>query len=216
MLLSRLRFVREAASERSDRDSGLGKQIVMRKIVFSAGGALCAALCAPASAATVAVDTTACAGFAVSNSCRFTGNINASDSGNSSYLLAQAAYNALFNPDLALVPILSTGKGVGANGAFNPGTDTSATWSVPGYNVDYLAVKASTFFVLYKVSGSSGTWTTAGIVNGGGNIPGLSHLVFFGTRTPVVPEPSAWALMILGFGAVGAAMRRRRTSVRFA
>ena len=30
---------------------------------------------------------------------------------------------------------------------------------------------------------------------------------------PGVPEPAAWALMILGFGATGAAMRRRRTMV---
>jgi hypothetical protein len=28
-----------------------------------------------------------------------------------------------------------------------------------------------------------------------------------------VPEPSAWALMICGFGAVGAALRRRRLSI---
>lgn len=36
---------------------------------------------------------------------------------------------------------------------------------------------------------------------------------------PAVPEPASWALMILGFGAVGAAMRYRRTTkttVRFA
>lgn len=31
-----------------------------------------------------------------------------------------------------------------------------------------------------------------------------------------VPEASTWALMILGFGVAGAAMRRRRTSVAFA
>lgn len=31
-----------------------------------------------------------------------------------------------------------------------------------------------------------------------------------------VPEPAAWALMIVGFGATGAAMRRRRTRVAFA
>jgi len=30
-----------------------------------------------------------------------------------------------------------------------------------------------------------------------------------------VPEPSTWALMILGFGIVGSALRRRRTKVRF-
>lgn len=31
-----------------------------------------------------------------------------------------------------------------------------------------------------------------------------------------VPEPSTWALLILGFGATGAAMRRRKASVRLA
>lgn len=31
-----------------------------------------------------------------------------------------------------------------------------------------------------------------------------------------VPEPATWALMILGFGAVGYAMRRRKAVVRFA
>ena len=55
-------------------------------------------------------------------------------------------------------------------------------------------------------------------------------LTFFGRNDPScnfldnvsvtagVPEPATWALMILGFGAVGGAMRRRKvqTSVRFA
>jgi hypothetical protein len=37
--------------------------------------------------------------------------------------------------------------------------------------------------------------------------------------TPVpgpVPEPATWAMMVIGFGAVGAAMRRRSVRVRFA
>lgn len=32
----------------------------------------------------------------------------------------------------------------------------------------------------------------------------------------LVPEPSAWALMILGFGAIGAGMRRKRIALSFA
>lgn len=32
----------------------------------------------------------------------------------------------------------------------------------------------------------------------------------------VVPEPGTWALLILGFGVIGAAMRRARAAVRFA
>ena len=34
--------------------------------------------------------------------------------------------------------------------------------------------------------------------------------------SPSVPEPASWALMIGGFGVVGAAMRRRRTAAAFA
>lgn len=37
-----------------------------------------------------------------------------------------------------------------------------------------------------------------------------------GTVAPGVPEPATWGLMILGFGAVGAGMRRRSAKVRYA
>jgi hypothetical protein len=33
------------------------------------------------------------------------------------------------------------------------------------------------------------------------------------TSGPGVPEPAAWTLMILGFGAVGAGLRRRREAL---
>lgn len=40
--------------------------------------------------------------------------------------------------------------------------------------------------------------------------PGFSLAINSGSAAPGVPEPSAWALMIAGFGAAGAALRRRR------
>jgi hypothetical protein len=46
------------------------------------------------------------------------------------------------------------------------------------------------------------TTAVGGIFGGGGGGPG--------PPPPAVPEPSAWALMILGFGIVGTAWRRRR------
>jgi uncharacterized protein YhdP len=53
--------------------------------------------------------------------------------------------------------------------------------------------------------GVSGTWGTKG-----GSYSGTLNYA-------AVPEPAAWAMMIAGFGFVGASMRRRRTmTVRYA
>lgn len=42
----------------------------------------------------------------------------------------------------------------------------------------------------------------------------IKQMTFNGTTpTGAVPEPSTWAMMLLGFGAVGVGMRRRRRSV---
>lgn len=61
----------------------------------------------------------------------------------------------------------------------------------------------------------------------GASLGNIDRLVFDGTggnggfaldnltlnaAVAAVPEPSAWALLILGFGAIGAGMRRRKTS----
>ncbi|WP_070156339.1 PEPxxWA-CTERM sorting domain-containing protein [Sphingobium phenoxybenzoativorans] len=52
-------------------------------------------------------------------------------------------------------------------------------------------------------------------VNGNNSAGGLGFL----TVTSAVPEPATWAMMVLGFGAMGMAMRRRRrvkTTVSYA
>ena len=55
-----------------------------------------------------------------------------------------------------------------------------------------------------------GTFDLSGSVNG----PAVDRLVISGLA--IAPEPASWAMMITGFGAIGAAMRRRRTAVSFA
>lgn len=70
--------------------------------------------------------------------------------------------------------------------------------------------------------GSINTWSTLSLAGsfdeiritgtGTGFHPfGIDNIVFNGTA---VPEPGTWAMMLLGFGAVGFAMRRRERHVR--
>jgi hypothetical protein len=91
----------------------------------------------------------------------------------------------------------------------------SGTWELFGAAIaNFISVKASTEFNLIKLTtpASSGTWSTSGLCAGQRcNQPGLSHLQFFADDGGVVPEPATWAMMITGFGLVGAAMRRRKS-----
>jgi hypothetical protein len=48
---------------------------------------------------------------------------------------------------------------------------------------------------------------------GGGGVTGAAY-TGNGTLTPAVPEPATWALMLLGFGAIGMTVRRRRSSAQ--
>lgn len=183
-------------------------------VVFS----VAVAFTSPASAATTVVDG-ACVSVTNINGCLMDGNINSNVSGGNSYLNAQNAYNLYndthpsANPDIALTVLASTDDtNFSSFGSFTGAGSTFGTWNLPGYLVDFVAVKASPRFVLYQLNtpASSGSWNTS-------NIPfttnphDISHLVFFGSEAvAAVPEPATWAFMIFGFGAVGGAMRRQR------
>jgi hypothetical protein len=187
---------------------------IMRKTIFTtlAGAvALCAAL--PAQASTV-VDGK-CISVSDDAGCLFDGNINGDATGDHSALSAQNAYNLYNNthasaqPDITLNYITQSDAGDFADfGSITGDGTTSGTWSLPGYNVDFIAVKAGDQFVLYDVENNE--WSTAGLLNKNGGLKEVSHIAFFGS---VVPEPATWAMMIGGFGLVGGAMRRRKTQV---
>jgi len=99
-----------------------------------------------------------------------------------------------------------------------PGGQLSGSWTVlSGTSISYLTVKAGPQFAVYQLSppSSSGNWTTAGLVVGKGNQPGLSHLSFW-TADPVepllvpLPEPSTYALVGSGLILLAWRLRRRR------
>lgn len=52
----------------------------------------------------------------------------------------------------------------------------------------------------------AGTTSTVTINDG----KGVSNAQILGTGTPAVPEPATWAMMLVGFAGIGAAMRRSR------
>lgn len=144
--------------------------------------------------------------------CKFTGNINTSTGGNSSYLLAQAAYNAAFNPDITLSPLADLDVNGGTMNGITITQTATGVYSLSvaaGIDLAYFAVKSGNNFFLYEYIGQT-SFTTAGLQMGASkNLPGLSHAVFFGTAGGV-PEPATWGMMLLGLGLVGGSMRRRR------
>lgn len=91
---------------------------------------------------------------------------------------------------------------------------STTNWStVNGTLINYVTVKAANEFKVYRLSGlgaSSGTATSLDLLTPNGrNQPGISHVSFWTAAAAAVPEPRTWGLLILGFGAIGGAMRRR-------
>ena len=73
----------------------------------------------------------------------------------------------------------------------------------------YFSVKQGDEYALFYDAAA----ITSGSVDLGDLFPnnvGWSHITWFDTAGQEVPEPATWAMMLLGFGAVGYTMRRRR------
>ena len=67
------------------------------------------------------------------------------------------------------------------------------------------------------ISGTAGErFISAGFVGNPvtSGIGDLRQLRLGGVGTPAVPEPASWAMMLVGFGLLGASMRRRKQTVR--
>jgi hypothetical protein len=90
---------------------------------------------------------------------------------------------------------------VNANGSWS---FTDLPWDVAYYTVK----QAGDTFLLFGLNPATDTFTAVNTQIGTNG--GISHVSFFGGPGGAVPEPATWAMMILGFGMVGAGMRMRR------
>lgn len=98
----------------------------------------------------------------------------------------------------------------------------SGTYSITSgdLRVSGLSNAVATLANFYVANVNNGTWTadpslTLGVLKATNN---QTQLVWGATANRVlgtVPEPATWAMMLVGFGAIGASMRGRRASVTF-
>jgi hypothetical protein len=109
--------------------------------------------------------------------------------------------------------LLSAGDVIGRATTFTLDGDTKVATPTSAQTF----IDGGNYVTFQSQAGAAGSLTFAFDAASGleGNLNGL-QLLDLGARdqTPGVPEPAAWALMILGFGAAGA--RLRRTGVRSA
>ena len=98
----------------------------------------------------------------------------------------------------------------------NSNNDLSFTSvTLDGTELNILATGATEFRALSNLPYAAGLQTLIVSGFGGGNSSYAGTLAF----TPTVPEPATWAMMLVGFGLVGFAMRKRsnvRTTVAYA
>lgn len=103
----------------------------------------------------------------------------------------------------------------GANFGSAGGASTTLSGSQPGFNVTFTSSYFGTVLPDRAVSFSFAN-VSPGLGICGNTVCGFTSSVS-GTFSGGVPEPATWGLMLLGFGAVGSAMRRRqRVAVRYA
>lgn len=182
----------------------------MLKRVVSAAAAPLILMASPAFAA-ITIDTSPPAGtFGNSTVTCSSGTTNCAFSDTTTFVTPDG-YNQV-GGTLTSGPALTSAEDV----FFGPlGLLTGVTLNGQMFNL--VATGASEFATLSPISlvaGATNTLVVSGTVGNSGSGSYAGTLTF--GRTPAVPEPATWATMLLGLGATGWLLRRKRNTSRTA
>lgn len=197
---------------------------MIRKISLYLGAPMAIAIAAASPASAARVLCTAGPGLdLIAQACVY----NPELAGNDNDSLANVT-QAIFEATGASVSLTLYGKSDESTASlfsFSNGVDGqfSTNWStLDGTRINYVTVKAAGEFKVLQLAGlgaNSGIATSLDMLTANArNQPEISHISFWTSAAVAVPEPGAWAMMILGFGVVGGALRstrKRRVSLSF-
>jgi hypothetical protein len=202
--------------------------LMNRLIHFAIAAGLAAMSAVPASAALTLVGVYSgndCEGSSFQNCYATLSGINNPQGASPSYAVIKFNGNQQDQsiPPLGLDEVSSrfgTVTGGEFTRAFNATTNVFSFTYNPGAGdptLHYIAVKQATQYALYYSAAPILAGSIDLDVAFSRNTDDFSHVTFFNSTAPI-PEPGTWAMMILGFGAVGGAMRsarKRRTALTF-
>jgi hypothetical protein len=139
------------------------------------------------------------------------GNLYATDNGDDTFTITGVdgqASNITFRDQSTYAD--DTLVDVGAGFFPMPGAVPTITFAAGEYSFDSLALYGtSRFYGFQRDSGGD-------LIGGSIEVGGPAQFNFLTVQASPAPEAATWAMMIVGFGAVGGALRRRRTVVTFA
>jgi|GEM_PF-2131817 len=134
--------------------------------------------------------------------------------------------NATYNPVVSLSDVAFVATGVSTYGHTIASQTVTSTTNLVNANFNEVGPGFASQWLVTNGDFWDFDWTLSGKVNaqinnitffnGATNIGNIDEFVKFGVSgkqvsfTGAIPEPASWAMLIVGFGLVGAAMRRHR------